>query len=89
MVEPIPFINKRHRGDSFSNNGREKNTASTGRKSICLDELFEFNAARERALERNACRPAQGPPFAEFVPQRVFINHIDSFNGKRLASVSI
>lgn len=90
MVEPKLFVNKKLKKNSIlQNNSHEIKGPCVKRKSLDLDDLFEFSAARDRALERNACRPSTVPPSAEYVPHRVFINHIDSFNGKHLASVSI
>lgn len=51
-----------------------------------LDELFGFSAARKRAEEPDAKVPIDDVD-AQFVPHRIFLNHVDSFSGKHISSV--
>lgn len=53
-----------------------------------LDDLFGFTAARQRAGEE-AANITSVYDEDHFVPHRVFINHVDSFNGRHISSVLI
>lgn len=50
-----------------------------------LDELLGFSAARKRAEEATTNPTIYEEP--NFIPNRVFVNHVDTFNAKHIASV--
>lgn len=86
MNEPLRFINKSRNNPKNASELKEVHPELEGCKSIDLDELFQFSAARERALQRNAELEYE-QPFKNFMPNMVFMNHVDSLNGRIIADV--
>lgn len=87
MNVPKPFTKKKSQTILHTNNSKEN--AKQNAKSFCfnMEELMQFEAARQRAL---AQIPIENntKPFSEFLLNRIFINHIDHFNGSHYVKVN-
>ncbi|KAL0269649.1 UNVERIFIED_CONTAM: hypothetical protein PYX00_007306 [Menopon gallinae] len=84
MAEPVRFVGKNKGNHKRGTELKETYPKLKGCKSIDLDELFQFSASRERAMQRNAEQEYE-IPLKHFMGNMVFINHVDSYNGRVLA----
>lgn len=52
-----------------------------------LDQLFGFSAAREKAAEGVVVDIGNAYEELNYIPNRIFLNHVDTFNGRHISSV--
>ena len=82
MNTPKAFIRKK------TPSAMIQETAIKKKSCFNLEDIMQFEAARQRALNQPPPE-TQTKPFTEFLPSRIFINEIDTFIGSHLVKVII
>lgn len=52
-----------------------------------IDDLFGFSAARKKAEDTAALGAAALYEEPNYIPHRIFLNHVDSYNARHISSV--
>lgn len=86
MNNPKPFSKKKSL-TSFKDKSLAAKDEEDKKSCVNMEELMQFEAARQRALAKISPE-AYPKPFSEFVPYRIFINNVDTFNGAHFVRVS-